>query len=113
MREDSLLYFENPQELRKFIRSLDVYNGWKIQSGVMNDRGKMIIDKGYAIKLRKIFKDKQFFRKAASVAEIVSWMDNLILISRVLDNLEESLAPEVFAKFKISAEYKIKMSKKD
>ncbi len=111
MKEDSLLYFETPYKLRSFVNSLDIYNGWKIQSGIMNDRGKQIDGKSYTIKLRQLFRDKEFFRRNVSLAEIISWLDNIILISRVLDELEREIPINQFKKIKIIAEYRIKMSK--
>ena len=112
MRKESLLYFSTPNELREFVKELDIYNGWKITSGLLNERGKLIYDKRYVNILRDLFREKKFFRKEVSIAEIISWLDNLTLISRLLDKLEERLIKDVFNNIEISVEYMIKMSKR-
>lgn len=112
MKNESLLYFNNPNELRVFVKELNIYNGWKINSGLLNDRGKTIQNKAYTNSLRDLFREKKFFRKEVSVAEIISWLDNLTLIQRLFDKLEKKLSKEVFDNIEISVEYMIKMSKR-
>lgn len=112
MKRNSLLYFETPDAFNSFVTSLDIYKGWKITSGSMNDRGKVIEDKCYTKKLRMIFKDKDFFRKKVSLAEVVSWLDNLILIQRLLSRLKLKLSKDKYNDISISVEYMINMSKK-
>ena len=63
MKEDSLAYFEDPQEYLKFVHTLDIYNGWKICKGMMNARGELIRNKSYANQLRKMFSVKKVFRR--------------------------------------------------
>lgn len=112
MRENSLIYFENPSQMMDFIDSLEIYNGWRIESGLLNDRGKLIEDKQYTKMLRDSFAKKGFFRKRVSLAEIVSWLDNLILIRRLFLDLKKQIPLKVFESMKISVEYMIEMSKK-
>lgn len=112
MKEDSLLYFKTPNDLRQFVFDLNIYSGWKIEEGKMNERGKQIEEKKYTKMLRGLFKEKNFFRRNVSLAEIISWLDNLTLIQRLLDKLETSLTSDVFENLEISVEYMIKMSKR-
>lgn len=112
MREDSLLYFNSPKDLKAFMQELDIYNGWKIRSGLMNDRGKLIEDKPYTKRLRDIFSKKGFFRTKVSIAEIVSWLDTMTIMDRLLIELERRLSNEVYNSLEISVEYMIQMSKK-
>lgn len=112
MKKDSLLYFSCPQDFEKFYCGLDVYAGWKIRKGIMNDRGKCIRDKSYTIILRNEFKKKAFFRKLVSLAEVVTWLDNMLIISRVLRELKDKVSHSEFSKIEISMEYVIRMSKR-
>lgn len=112
MRKESLLFFDCPKELREFVKELDIYNGWKITNGLLNERGKLIQDKKYTNELRDLFREKDFFWKAVSIAEIISWLDNFVIIQRLLDKLEKKLTVAEFNKINISVEYMIKMSKK-
>ena len=112
MKEESLLYFKSPKELDDFILDLNIYNGWKIQDGIMNERGKLIEEKKYTKMLRELFKEKKFFRRNVSLAEIISWLDNLTLIQRLLQKLEIAVPVERFNSLEISVEYMIKMSKR-
>lgn len=112
MKKDSLLFFENPYKFQNFIDSLEIYNGWKIQKGILNERGKRIEDKLYTKRLRKLFRDKNLFRKEVSLAEVVSWLDNLVIIYKLLDNLKKKIPEETFNNISIYAEYKILLSKK-
>ncbi len=112
MKENSLLYFDSPKELREFIKSLDIYQGWQIKDGLLNERGKQIEGRRYTKVLRELFKSKNFFRRNVSLAEIVSWLDNLVLISRLLDKLEKEVDREIFNCIQISVEYMIELSKK-
>ncbi|AIO18182.1 hypothetical protein KQ51_00280 [Candidatus Izimaplasma bacterium HR1] len=112
MEKESLLYFKSPKELSNFISELNVYNGWKIQEGIMNERGKLIEDKIYTRMLRELFREKNFFRRNVSLAEIISWLDNLTLIQRLLNKLEVAIPSGKFNDLEISVEYMIQMSKR-
>lgn len=111
MKNDSMLHFENLNEFRKFVNALDIYNGWKINSGILNYRGEQIRDKEYTKKLRKIFNDKKLFRRSVSISEIVSWLDSYLIINRFVNELEKAFLPDDFNKFEIYCEYKINLSK--
>lgn len=112
MKEDTLFYFSSPSELIKFIYELDIYNGWKIQSGRMNDRGSKIYDRRYVRILREAFNSRGFFRTKVTIAEIVSWLDTMTLVKRVLIALQKQLNPEDYDGIQIYCEYMIQMAKK-
>jgi len=112
MKEDTLLFFNSPSELISFIYELDIYNGWKIQQGRMNDRGSKIYDRQYVKILRDAFNNRDFFRRKVSIAEIVSWLDTLTLVKRLLVSLRSQLDNEEYDGIKIYCEYMIQMSKK-
>jgi hypothetical protein len=112
MREDSLIFFNNPMEYSKFIASMDIYGEWRVQSGILNIRGKIIEDRSYVKKLRETFALKKFFRKKVSVAEVVSWLDNFTFVSRLLNYIKKSITVEEFNEISICFEYMIRMSKK-
>jgi hypothetical protein len=112
MREDSLIFFNNPMEYSKFISSMDIYGEWRVQSGILNIRGKIIEDRSYVKKLRETFALKKFFRKKVSVAEVVSWLDNFTFVSRLLNYIKKSITVEEFNEISICFEYMIRMSKK-
>ncbi len=110
--DDSLLFFSNPKDFLRFIEELDIYNGWKIESGLLNDRGKKIDRKWYTNKLRNVFKEKNFFRRNVSLAEVVSWLDTFSLVKRLLEKLQMIIPTNDFLQIQISVEYMIKMSKR-
>jgi hypothetical protein len=112
MKKDALQYFERLDQFQSFYYSLDIYNNWKIKKGLLNDRGKLIDNKSYVLKLRDLFDDKDFFRKRVSIAEIVSWLDTMNLINRLIDVLRMNLDSTDFQKISIYTEYMIQMSKK-
>lgn len=112
MKNNSLIYFKNPQEFDVFINDMDIYNGWKIESGFMNDRGEKIRNKSYSVKLRKLFNDKEMFRKSVSISEIVTWLDSFTHITRILTLLRLNFDADVIKEIEISFEYVIEMSKK-
>lgn len=112
MKNDSLAYFDSPQKYLKFIDQLNIYNGWKINKGIMNTRGEVIRNKSYSNQLRKLFSDKKAFRREVSISEIVSWLDSFVIMTRVVNKLRDSITVEEYNKIEIHFEYIIKMSKK-
>ena len=112
MKEDSLAYFYNPNELMEFIEKLDIYNGWKINKGIMNKRGEIIRNKPYTKTLAKIFSDKKAFRRQLSISETVSWLDSFEIMKRIIKELKRNTHKKDFMKVKIHFENIIKMSKK-
>jgi hypothetical protein len=112
MREDTLIYFDTPSDLIAFLHELDVYNGWQIQSGLLNDRGKQIYNRRYVKMLRERFDNRDFFRQRVSIAEIVSWLDTMSLMRRLVESLRAKLGRDVAEQIHIYCEYMIQMSKK-
>ena len=112
MKEDSLAYFNEPQEYLKFIDKLNIYNGWKMSKGIMNARGELIRNKSYSNQLRKMLSVKRAFRREVSISEIVSWLDSFVIMTRIVDELRDKTSTEEYKKVKIHFEYIIKMSKK-
>jgi hypothetical protein len=112
MREDTLIYFDTPSDLIAFLHELDVYNGWQIQSGLLNDRGKQIYNRRYVKMLRERFDNRDFFRQRVSIAEIVSWLDTMSLMRRLVESLRVKLGRDVAEQIHIYCEYMIQMSKK-
>lgn len=107
-----MVKFNTIKEMSKFIYELDFYNGWKISSGFMNDRGKRIKGKSYYEKLCKLFDEKKLFRRKASVAEVVSWLDSLEIMRRVLNLYKSKYLTNTNNEISILMEYVIKHSKK-
>ncbi|MFK5883987.1 MAG: hypothetical protein QM489_06610 [Candidatus Izemoplasma sp.] len=111
MKNESMLYFSNLNDFSNFVYALDIYNGWRINSGILNSRGEKIRDKEYTKKLRKIFNDKKLFRRSVSISEIVSWLDSYLIINRFIFELQKNILPIDFDNFQIYCEYKINLSK--
>ena len=111
LSKDSMVSFKNPNDYFKFLEELKIPKSWRIETGLLNGRGKMIEEKSYVSKLRKVFNSKKLFRRNVSVAEIVSWLDGFVIIVRTLRELEKSIDKEQFLSLKIYLEYRIEMSK--
>lgn len=111
MDNNAMIYFENVNKFYEFYKQLDIYGTWKIYSGKLNDRGSKIYSKSYTKKLRTIFNEKQLFRRNVSIAEIVSWLDNYIIILRLFNYLENKIDDDIILKMSILLEYKINYSK--
>lgn len=105
------MYFSNPSMFREFVAKEDICQAWKIHRGYMNARGKSIEGKNYTEYFRNLFSEKGFFRRKVSVAEIVSWLDNISLMIRILNELELYVSPDVFKEITIMLEYRIHLSK--
>ncbi|MCF7926846.1 MAG: hypothetical protein K9L74_04665 [Candidatus Izimaplasma sp.] len=111
MKEDALKFFKSPKDLKTFYRKLDIKNGWKLRKGKMNQRGKAIKDAPYTKKLRTMFRNKGFYTREVSSTEIVSWLDNIIFMLKILDQLSVLLSEEEYNNLEIFLEYRIKMAK--
>ena len=111
MEDKTLLYFRNPYQFKNFIIELGVYNGWKIESGLMNDRGAAISNRGYSKRLKEIFAEKKLYHKNVSVAEIVSWLDTFVHVDRILGELISNQDDSVIQNIEVYIEYKIEMAK--
>lgn len=111
MEKDCLLYFKNPDLFKSFIQEFDIMHGWKIESGLMNNRGKAIEDKLYTKKLRDLFSERDLFRKKVSVAEVVSWLDTFVHLDRIINFLKDRIEYSIYKDIEIVIEYVIEMSK--
>jgi hypothetical protein len=111
MDKSAMIYFESPRYFYDFYEQLNIYGTWKICDGKLNDRGSKIYDKRYTNKLRKIFNKKRLFRRNVSIAEIVSWLDNYVIIIRLLNYLKNQIDLCIFSNITLSLEYKIDFSK--
>ena len=111
MKSESLFYFNSPKEFKAFILKLGFIEDWTIKRGLMNRRGFEISDKQYTIFLRNKFKEKGFFRRNVSVAEIVTWLDNFLLVDRFLKELEIQVGTKYYNQLEIFVEYRIRLSK--
>jgi len=111
MKNDCLLHFKNPYQFKNFIFELGIYNGWRIDCGLMNNRGKNIESRGYTKILRKLFEENKLFRKQVSIAEIVSFLDTFVHLERVLNLLISKEEQNIIKEIEILFEYKIEMSK--
>lgn len=111
MNNNAMIYFKNAKKFYDFYKQLDIYGTWKIYAGKLNDRGSKIHGKSYTNKLRLIFNEKQLFRRNVSIAEIVSWLDNYIIILRLFNYIENKTNNNISSNISILLEYKIKFSK--
>jgi hypothetical protein len=62
--------------------------------------------------LRERFDNRDFFRQRVSIAEIVSWLDTMSLMRRLVESLRAKLGRDVAEQIHIYCEYMIQMSKK-
>ncbi len=111
LAKEAMMSFENPKEYLEFLSKLKFPESWKVENGLLNERGKRIIDKYYTLKLKQIFNEKKLFRRNVSIAEIVSWLDGFVLMTRVIKHLNLKVDEKCFSKLKIHFEYRIRMSK--
>lgn len=112
MKKNTLLFFDNPSDFLIFLHELDLYYEWRIQKGLLNDRGKKISKRRYVIQLRELFDNRDFFRKKVSIAEIVSWLDTMSIMKRLMISLQKAIPSNQYNNTKIYIEYVIEMSKK-
>jgi hypothetical protein len=110
-KENSMISFKNLDDFIAFYTSLGIHGGWRIQSGLMNDRGEKIKNTAYVNHLRKLFMEKKLFRRNVSIAEIVSFLDGYELLFRITSELKKKISTEVFNEIMIYLEYKIPYSK--
>ncbi len=108
---NAMLYFKGISGFKKYLKEINVYGGWKIESGLMNDRGKLIDKKNYVAKLRNQFNKKKLFYKSVSISEIVTWLDTFVHITRIIEQLEYEIEKSILNQIEIIFEYVIEMSK--
>lgn len=108
---ESMLSFQNLFAFEDYYIQLNIYGTWKIQSGLLNNRGSKIIDKPYTRELKKAFNEKNLFRKSVSIAEVVSWLDSYEILRRIIHKIKEEVGLEVAMKILLFQEYLIRLSK--
>lgn len=108
---DYLLLFESPLDFKTWMKEYNIANNWNIEHGLMNNRGKAIVDSSYYLKLSQIFNAKKMFRRKVSVAEVVTWLDSFVHIERIINDINEKIDNNSY-NYEIIFEYVIEMSKK-
>jgi hypothetical protein len=111
MKENYLLYFDKPINFFEFLKDIEYTSSWKIESGLFNTRGSLVSSKVYFKSLKQLFIERNIFRMKPSIAEIISWLDSFVHISRLLKMLESSLDKNIYEKIEIYFEYVIPMTK--
>lgn len=110
-KRNAMLSFMNLCEFSEFYQSLQLRGRWNIQTGKMNDRGKLIENKRYTNTLKKLFMEKKLFRRNVSIAEVISFLDEYVIIDRIISLLETKLESDEFDSINLYLEYKIPFSK--
>lgn len=109
--ENSMLSFSNLEDFNVFYNTLRIRGIWLIQTGKMNERGKLIANKGYTATIKRKFMEKKLFRRNVSIAEVVSFLDEYVIIDRIISLLKHKLSEEEFNSIQLYLEYKIAFSK--
>lgn len=112
MKDCTLLYFGSPVEFIEYIHNFQTFQDWKIQSGLMNDRGWKIEGSDFATEVRTLFKSKDMFRKKVSIAEMATWLDSFIHLERLCNVMIANFTKEQLMQIEIGFEYVVKLSKK-
>lgn len=112
MKKNTLLSFDNPMEYIKYVRQFDIFSSWRIETGLMNDRGNVIADSEYCNQVRSIFQKKQIFHKKVSVSEMATWLDTFVHMERLMKILIANYDISILNEIEIGFEYVIKLSKK-
>lgn len=112
MKNSVLLHFKNPIEFIEYIHQFDIYEDWRIQNGLMNDRGYSVAGSDFFVEIRRLFDLKEMFRKKVSIAEMTTWLDSFIHLERLCNLMIVNFSKEQLDKIEIGIEYVVKMSKK-
>ena len=106
-----MISFDCVLDFFDFYKDLNIYEEWKLLDTSNNARGAAIYSKRYTEYLRELFSKKNLFRRNVSIAEIVSWLDNFILVKRIISKLKDELPLNVLGNIRLHCEYKIELSK--
>ncbi len=112
MNKSTLLYFGNPIEFVNYIHQFETYRKWKIEKGLMNDRGLEIEGTEFSIEVRRLFEEKEMFRKKVSIAEMTTWLDSFVHLERLCNIMIANFNNEQLNQIKVGFEYVVEMSKK-
>jgi hypothetical protein len=110
-KNESMLTFDKLSKFEDYYNQFNIYSIWRIQKGLLNDRGHKIIDKPYAKELKRIFNEKNLFRRSVSIAEVVSWLDSYEIIRRIISKIIEKTDINKYQNIKLFQEYLIRLSK--
>ncbi len=112
MKKSTLLYFNNPMEFVKYIHKFEVYKDWRIENGLMNDRGYKVGESDFFMEMRNTFRSKDMFYKKVSIAEMTTWLDSFIHLERLCKLMIANFNIDKLNEIEIGFEYVVKMSKK-
>ena len=112
MKESTLLYFGSPMEFVEYIHRFEIYKDWKIQHGLMNDRGYLVGGSDFFVEIRRLFDLKDMFRKKVSIAEMTTWLDSFVHLERLCNLMIANFSKEKLDNIEVGIEYVLKMSKK-
>jgi hypothetical protein len=110
--EKSLLHFNNPMELITFMRRYEIFDTWRIESGLMNYRSMDVKMSKFYEDMSNLFVIKNMFYKKVSGAEVTTWMDTFIHLERLMNLFIANYDIDTLKKISITFEYVVKMSKK-
>jgi len=112
MKGNTLLHFDNPIKFLEYIKQFEIYDDWKINNGLMNDRGYKIAGSDFFVEVRRLFELKEIFRKKVSIAEMTTWLDSFVHLERLCNLMIANFTQEQLSNIEIGIEYVVKMSKK-
>ena len=112
MEKSTLLYFGNPIKFVEYIQKFDIYRSWKIEKGLMNDRGLKVDGSEFSVELRRNFEEKNMFRKKVSIAEMTTWLDSFVHLERLCNLMIANFSKDQLNQIEVGFEYVVKMSKK-
>lgn len=112
MKDSTLLHFGNPMEFVEYIHQFEIFEGWKIQCGLMNDRGYLVAGSDFFVEIRRLFDLKEIFRKKVSIAEMTTWLDSFVHLERLCNLMIANFTKEKLENIEVGFEYVVKMSKK-
>lgn len=112
MKGNKFIEFKGVFEFENFIKRLNIYGDeWRIESGLLNERGNKVKNKRYFTKLRSTFDNTGIFRKKVSIAETISWLDSFTHVMRIIKLLKLKHGVDILNDIEIILEYVIEMSK--
>jgi hypothetical protein len=99
-------------EFVKYIHKFEVYKDWRIENGLMNDRGYKVGESDFFMEMRNTFRSKDMFYKKVSIAEMTTWLDSFIHLERLCKLMIANFNIDKLNEIEIGFEYVVKMSKK-
>lgn len=112
MNDNTLLYFGSPMEFVEYIHQFEIFKEWRIECGLMNDRGSHVAGSAFSIEMRKLFKEKDMFHKKVSIAEMTTWLDTFIHLERLCKLMIANFSIKQLKQIEVGFEYVVELSKK-